>query len=297
MKSNFKKIIFRPQRDNIVDMYLKDIKKTNPDADKEKDLVSIYYSETSTPEEKTAARNEIVAMNQRYVFSIAKLYAGGNNELLMDLVNEGNLGLIEAFSHYDIETGNRFCTFAKHYIIRSMVYFLGNDNLTVRPTNNMKLGPKVKKIEEDFEKANARKPSVDEVKHLLKEKYDINLKSTADIIPVYVDTIDYLPEDINDTDVLSSKRYDFDYKTRVNNDYDEQSEKEGIKFALSQAMSVLNERETTVIKMAFGMDGYLKEYKNFEIGEALGMSSERIRQIKNEAISKLQRVCAHMTSI
>lgn len=297
MKKNFNKKVFT-SREGVVDMYLKDIRKTMPDADVERDLVSKYYSSTSTPEEKLDARNKIVTMNQKFVFSLAKAYASNDDTLLMELTQVGNMGMIDAFDHYDISLGNRFCTFAKYYIYRAISHYLGDDNLLVRPTNNMRITPKVKKIEEDFEKTNFRKPTVNEVINILDQEYGIQLSSKTEIVPVTIDRIDsQRSSEEDDGDTFASKIYDFNMSTALQNDYDNEVEDDGLKFEIRQSMSSLSEREATVIKMAFAMDGYLKEYKNNEIGEALGLTAERVRQIKATAMEKIKNAYVRRVTV
>lgn len=296
IKKNFKQRSIT-NREGIVDMYLKDIRKSIPDADIEKALIDVYYNPESSDAEKTKARNAIVTMNQKFIFSLAKGYAGNDDVLAMDLVNVGSLGMIEAFPHYDKSTGNRFCTFAKYYICRAINNFLGDENLLVRPTNNMKLAPKIRKIEEDFEKENnLRKPTLGEIEDILEKKYGIKLSSKAEIAPVVIDRFDTISSEDDDERDLA-KSANFNSRTAVENEYAAESDLESLKSDIKASMSVLSEREATVIKMAFSMDEYLKEYNNNEIGEALDLTAERVRQIKKEALEKVKKAYIRKASL
>lgn len=278
------------QRDTLVNMYLNDIRKEVPDADVERKNLEVYYSSDSTPEEKLAARNNIMTMNQKLLYSIAKSYSNNDDELLMDLVIVGNLGMSEAFDKYDIEKDNRFCTYAKWYIQRAITRFLNDENLLVRPTNNMRITPKVKKIEETFEKTEHRKPTIEEVVQILDEKYGISLTSKAEIAPVVINSITPLQEDSSERemDMDYSTEFAFNEATSINNLYEDEIEDDHNKELVRSLMSILSDREVQVIKMSFGMDEYLKEYNNNEIGEALNLTSEAVRQIKKKAMGKLQ---------
>lgn len=278
------------QRDTLVNMYLNDIRKEVPDADVERKNLEVYYSSDSTPEEKIAARNNIMTMNQKLLYSIAKSYSNNDDELLMDLVIVGNLGMSEAFDKYDIEKDNRFCTYAKWYIQRAITRFLNDENLLVRPTNNMRITPKVKKIEEAFEKTEHRKPTIEEVVQILDEKYGISLTSKAEIAPVVINSITPLQEDSSERemDMDYSTEFAFNEATSINNLYEDEIEDDHNKELVRSLMSILSDREVQVIKMSFGMDEYLKEYNNNEIGEALNLTSEAVRQIKKKAMGKLQ---------
>ena len=289
------------QRDSIVNTYLNEIRKEIPDAEVERKLLETYYSEDSTPEEKLQARNKIITMNQKLVYSIAKSYSNNDDELLMDLVDVGCLGMNDAFEKYNLETDNRFCTYAKWYIQRAITRFLNDENLLIRPTNNMRITPKVKKIEEEFEKTEHRKPTVEEVERILDEKYGIKLTSKTEIAPVIIDSIN--PLQINaserDVDMDFSAEFSFNNATAIGNLYEDEIEKEDNKSKVKALMSVLSEREAQVIKMAFGFDsdGYMKEYNNNEIGEAIGLTPEAVRQIKKRAMEKLQMASTRSASI
>lgn len=293
MKNNIK-IKFTP-RDENVDIFLKDIRKTNPNADEERKLLEIYKSKDSTPEEKSKAMKAVIEMNLKFVYSMAKGYTN-DPSLQMDLVDVGVIGMTEAFEPYELNTNNRFCTFAQHYIRRKITQFLGNEYQLIRQTNNMRVIPKVKVITEEFEKENHREPTVSEIEMILEDKYGITLTSTTEIAPLTIDRIgDYSTDDDERT---LSKDMAFNASTAIDNLYETEAELDGMKYKVKQLMTVLSEREQLVIKMAFGMDEYLKEYNNSEIAEALGLkSAERARQIKLEAIAKMQSAVARNTSI
>jgi len=289
------------QRDSNVNIYLNEIRKEIPDADVERKLLETYYSPDSTPEQKIEARNKVITMNQKLVYSIAKSYSNNDDELLMDLVIVGSIGMNDAFEKYNLETDNRFCTYAKWYIQRAITRFLNDENLLIRPTNNMRITPKVKKIEEEFEKTNHRKPTVEEVERILNEKYDIKLTSKMEIAPVVIDSITPLQTDASerDVDMDFSAEFSFNNATAIGNIYEDEIEKEDNKAKVQALMSVLSEREAQVIKMAFGFDsdGYMKEYNNNEIGEALDLTPEAVRQIKKRAMAKLQLASTRSSSI
>lgn len=289
------------QRDSNVNIYLNEIRKEIPDADVERKLLETYYSADSTPEQKLEARNKVITMNQKLVYSIAKSYSNNDDELLMDLVIVGSIGMNDAFEKYNLETDNRFCTYAKWYIQRAITRFLNDENLLIRPTNNMRITPKVKKIEEEFEKTEHRKPTVEEVERILNEKYGIKLTSKMEIAPVVIDSITPLQTDASerDVDMDFSAEFSFNSATAIENIYEDEIEKEDNKARVQALMSVLSEREAQVIKMAFGFDsdGYMKEYNNNEIGEALDLTPEAVRQIKKRAMAKLQMASTRSSSI
>lgn len=291
------------QRTEAVKAFLADINKTKVmTAQEEKDLFAKYedsvervksVTNSSLPAEQkqsiisreekiqTDIRNEIILRNQRFNFAVAKRY--DTKEILMDLVNVGTIGMYEAFEKYDYKEGVRFCSFAVWYIRRAINAYLVKENLTVRSVNNTRVIPKVKKIENDFYLKNGRKPSGVEVMDILLEKYGIEVAAESDIYGVKVESIDAsLGEDEDNT---FEKCSDFNAATASKNAFEEEIDNESLSVDTKRALSVLNEREKTIVCMSAGY-GYTKEYKDKEIAEVLGLTSERVRQLRHSAIKK-----------
>ena len=226
-------------------------------------------------------RNEIIMRNQRFNFAVAKRY--DNNEILMDLVNVGTIGMYEAFEKFDYREGIRFCSFAVWFIRRAINAFLIKENLTVRTTNNTRYMPKVRKIENEFFLKNGRKPSGTEVMDILLEKYGVEVAAESDIYGVKVESIDAsLGED---DDFTYEKCSEFAVATAIENGFEEEVENESLSAATKRALSILNDREKTILCMSAGY-GYTKEYKDKEIAEVLGLTSERVRQLRHSATKK-----------
>lgn len=226
-------------------------------------------------------RNEIIMRNQRFNFAVAKRY--DNNEILMDLVNVGTIGMYEAFEKFNYREGIRFCSFAVWFIRRAINAFLVKENLTVRTTNNTRYMPKVRKIENEFFLKNGRKPSGAEVMDILLEKYGVEVAAESDIYGVKVESIDASLGD--EDDFTYEKCSEFAVATASENGFEEEVENESLSAATKRALSILNDREKTIICMSSGY-GYAKEYKDKEIAEVLGLTSERVRQLRHSATKK-----------
>ena len=226
-------------------------------------------------------RNEIIMRNQRFNFAVAKRY--DNNEILMDLVNVGTIGMYEAFEKFDYREGIRFCSFAVWFIRRAINAFLIKENLTVRTTNNTRYMPKVRKIENEFFLKNGRKPSGTEVMDILLEKYGVEVAAESDIYGVKVESIDASLGD--EDDFTYEKCSEFAVATAIENGFEEEVENESLSAATKRALSILNDREKTILCMSAGY-GYTKEYKDKEIAEVLGLTSERVRQLRHSATKK-----------
>lgn len=226
-------------------------------------------------------RNEIILRNQRFNFAVAKRYDTKN--IIMDLVSVGTIGMYEAFEKYDYKEGVRFCSFAVWYIRRAINAYLIKENIPVRNTNNNRILPKVKKIENEFFLKNGRKPSGVEVMDILMERYDIEVAVESDIYGAHMESID---ASINDEDSFTfEKTSDFITATATSNDFENEIEVESLSSSTKRALSVLNNREKTIICMSAGY-GYDKEYKDKEIADVLGLTSERVRQLRHAASKK-----------
>ena len=253
-------------------------------AQEEKDLF-VKYESTDDEEEKTKIRNEIITRNLRFNFAVAKRYNTG--DILPDLIDAGTIGMYDAFDKFDWREDIRFCSFAVWFIRRSINAYLNRETPMVRPKNSARIAPKVKKIENEFFLKNGRKPYPIEVIEILRKDYDIDVKDEIDVYGAKIDKIDAILS--GDDDFTFEDSQVFNEKTSVVNGYETEIDEAAISYDVKVLMEALTEREKKVICMAFGY-GYNREYKNKEIGSALGLSSERVRQIKNEALKKMRAV-------
>lgn len=266
--------------DHTINTYLKEINQYKVlTAAEEADLVDRMLAGDEE------AKNKLIAHNQRFVYAVAKRY--GNDDNVLDLVNEGNIGLIQALDTFDKSKGNRFLSYAIWYIRREINAYLNNDNLLIRKTNNTKTVYKLSKIKSKFFAEHNRYPDVDEIAAILEEEYGLKIKDKTDLLDITTTSINTCFDD-EDSRAFENTPY-FTERTAVENEYQEEIENDYNTVVSGALMSILSEREQTIIKMSFGI-GYNKEYTNHEIAEEIGMSSERVRQIKNAAIAKMQKV-------
>lgn len=231
-------------------------------------------------------RNEIISRNQRFNFALAKRY--DNNEIVMDLVSVGAIGMYEAFQKYDYKKDNRFCTFANWYIRRAINAYLTKENIMVRTTNDAKMLNKVKTVENIFFAREGRMPTDNEILIELKKKYNMSNIDTNDMHKVITTSIDARMDDGDDV-YTSSDITSYEVKTASYNDYEEESNNDQLANTLKTILSKLPEREKLIICMSAGY-GYHKEYKDQEIAEVLGITSERVRQLKRDAKAKLAKM-------
>ena len=274
-------------RTDTISAYLKEINKYKPlSFQEEQDLFAEY--EDATEERRQEIKNKIILSNLRFNFAVAKRYSNG--DLLSDLVDVGYIGMCEAFDKFRWREGVKFYTWAGYFIRRAIFAHLVKENLMVRPKGSVRIAPKVKKIENEFFLKNGRKPYPIEVVDILRRDYNIEADE-LDVAGIRVDKIDsYLGEDDDNTFERSPV---FTEKTAVDNEYNDEIETEASNYLISEAMKERTDREKTIIRMAFGY-GYPREYKDKEIGEKLGLTSERVRQLRHGALKKMRQVCVKL---
>jgi len=161
-------------RGSILESYLTEIRKYP--LLKTEEEIELFYKIKNGDEK---ARETLINCNQRFVFAIAKRYC--NSEKVMDLINEGNIGLIDAIDRFDPTKGIRFLSYAVWYIRRSIVYYLMNDNVMIKKTNYSKCNGKINSIKNKYFCENGYMPSDDEIVEMMKNEFDINIVDKSDI--------------------------------------------------------------------------------------------------------------------
>lgn len=276
-------VSFIPKTETV-EKYIKEINKYPVLSPGEEADLFAKYDAAATEQEKTEIRNKIITSNLRLNLSLANLY--GNEDILPDLIDVGTIGMFEAFDNYDRSSGLRFMTYATFYIRRAINAYLEKENLLVRPKSSLRIASKVKRVENDFFLRNGRRPFPTEVIDILRDEYGVDVKTESDIYGAKVDKIEsYLGDEEDNT--FADSAY-FNEHTAVDNAFNRSVEKESTHEVVTTAMSGLTDREKKIICMAFGY-GYLKEYKDKEIGAILGLTSERVRQLRKGALKKMRQ--------
>lgn len=234
-------------------------------------------------------RQEIISRNQRFNYAIAKRY--NNDEILMDLVSVGAIGMHEAFENYVYSENNpvRFCTYAVYYIRRAINAYINKENLMVKTSNAGKILPKVKKIKNRYFAQNGCYPSADYIARVLEFEYGIKDANPAEFNAAEISHYDQFDTDTESDSKKSQDSFMAKAKAVSVNDYESVEESEHNKTMVNDALRILDTREATIVGMAFGY-GYDKEYKDYEIAEVLDLTPERVRQIKISALKKMRSV-------
>ncbi len=260
--------------DDPVRMYLKEIGQIRLlSADEEVDLAK------RVSEGDQAAKNKLTEANLRLVVSIAKKYSGRGLHIL-DLIQEGNTGLIRAVDKFDWTKGNKFSTYATWWIRQAITRAIADQARTIRvPVHMVEVINKATRCNRKLVQELGREPTVEEIAaelNLPVEKIIEANRTAADTL-----SLDTPVGDEEDTSIGS-----FVEDERTPGPADATSNAL-LAEALKEILDTLTEREADVLRMRFGMyDG--RTHTLEEVGQIFGVTRERIRQIENKAIRKLR---------
>ena len=266
-----------------IEAYLRSIRKYQPlTQEEEKEVFKMYRSNDPVAKEKAIAT--LVNANQRFIFSLAKDYAKGDETKVLDYVNEGSIGIINAIEKFDQTRGFKFISFAVWYIRQAMTNYAQTTDLFLRKSNNAKIGNNILKIRTAFFQENHREPTTDEIKEALAKK-GIKIKEDKDLEDVVRNSIDSVWGD--ESTFENNPRY-IQYSA-IQNEYEKEMDDEDNKSVVEKLLKSLDERSQLVIKQLFGI-GYENPIDIEVVAEHLGLTPTRVGQIKNAALKKLASV-------
>lgn len=265
--------------DDILQMYLKEIGRKRMLTKREEIELGRMIQE-GTGEEKEKARKKLVQANLRLVVSIAKKYIG-QGVLFMDLVQEGSLGLIKAAEKFDYRKNFKFSTYATWWIKQTIIRAISNQSRTIRiPVHMLEKIRRYKKACSDIVSSDileADEETISKISGLDSKKIE-EVKNAIKKEPVSLDTL--VTDDLSIQDYIVDTTY-VSPETCTQMKLQEED--------IVRLISILDKREQEIIRRRFGINN--EEPKTLEqIGNALGFSKERIRQIENLAIQKLRKV-------
>jgi RNA polymerase primary sigma factor len=257
-----------------LDKYLQEIGKVEL-ISPEEEVVLARRIRSGDPE----ALKKLVKANLRFVVSVAKQYQNQGISL-PDLINEGNLGLMKAAQRFDETRGFKFISYAVWWIRQAILQALAEQSRIVRlPVNKIgsinRINRTFAKLEQQFE----REPSPLEIAELLemipedvKDALKTNGRTVSMDAPITSEEENNMYDLIQNTDTPSPD------KNLIN---------ESLAYEIERALNTLSQRESKVLKLYFGL-GMKHPFTLEEIGEELTLTRERVRQIKEKAIKKIQ---------
>jgi RNA polymerase primary sigma factor len=230
------------------------------------------------------AMDILVKANLRFVVSVAKQYQN-QGVSLNDLINEGNIGLIKAAYKFDETKGFKFISYAVWWIRQSILQALVEQTRIVRiPMNKAAFYSRITKISSDFQQDNYREPTAEEI---------------SEILGVKVDEIDKIKNGVSSSVSLDSPITDDDSPSlgELLEDVDSQNNplinllKDSLKSDIDLVLKDLTTREREILEYYFGLNDHDLSYSLDEIGSKLGLTRERVRQLRDKALRKVRRNC------
>ena len=224
-----------------IDIYFKEIK-SNENLTRE-DEITLF---TRIAKGDKSAEVEVFNKMSKLAVAIAKTYTG-SPELLEDLIQEANMGVLTAIKKYDVALGYRFSSYARWWMKSYITTFLNNMGM-VHPSNTLVID-KAKKIREAFLKKNHREISECELLDRL-EEMGVLVSDVNAITSVLVTSIDQRVDE--DEDTVASECGEFAERTSCRNDYESEIENQELSRKIEVLMSRLTAREQTLVRMRFG---------------------------------------------
>lgn len=244
--------------------YIKDLKKIPViESQREYEIFFLMRDKDTTKEERAKLVDELIKGNLRFVISVAKMYQNQGMDLL-DLISEGNIGLMKAIERFDITSGFKFISYAVWWIKQSIMAALNEYARTIRVPSN---------VIQDAQKAKKHKLSAEDA-YLIEYSNNVLVG-----IPTTVDLFKEINED-GDTLIEVISNPNADDPLSLVNSADE------VKKKMKYMLNVLDDREKAIIEGYFGLTGTEKNLD--DLGEEFGCTKERIRQLKDKALKKLR---------
>lgn len=272
-----------PQETNSLSLYMREVSKVS--------LLTLEEEAQLAERIKNgdaAAREHMIRANLRLVVKIARDYENLGLPLL-DLINEGNIGLMKAVSRFDPTKGAKFSTYSSWWIKQAIKRALANQSKTIRlPVHLVDKIAHMRRIAMRLQEELGREPSDEEIAHELGVKprrvaewRNASMRPTSLDAPLGDDETHRLADTVADD--------------RAEDPY-EQLQQRTILDKLGELVDRLHPREATILRFRFGLDGGSEKTLE-EVGVKFGVTRERIRQLQNLALTKLRRMIEDLETV
>jgi RNA polymerase primary sigma factor len=261
--------------DSILSLYLKEINRIPLLTREEEDEIAYKAANGNK-----SARDKIVSANLRFVVNVAKKYQGQGLPLL-DLISEGNIGLLNAIERYDVEKGYHFISYAVWWIRQAILKAICEKSRAIRlPLNRANELVQIEKARKLVQNGHSAETEIREIADML----GMDKTYVADILNISRDMIsmDVPVSSERDASVIG----DFIEDKRFQSP-DEYITGNALKDDIESALRTLTRKEADIIRLRFGL-GNRKPMSLKEVGDRFNLTKERIRQIEKKAIKRLQ---------
>jgi RNA polymerase primary sigma factor len=250
-----------------IQQYIRDLKKIPVISHERQDEIFLLLTNKNiTKEEKKSLYDELVVGNLRFVISVSKGFQNQGMDIL-DIISEGNIGLIKAAERFDPTSGLKFISYAVWWVRQSIMASLNDNCRTIRIPSN---------LVQDAQKAKKENMSEEDNFFINDEEQDIPISPT---LPYCVGLYKEINEEGDQLiDIIPNKN--------IESPEDIMNTPEEIKKKVSLMLSVLDDREKTIIERYYGLTGVESNLE--DLGEEFGCTKERIRQLRDKAIKKLR---------
>ena len=269
-------------RDNIHDAYYNDVRKYPILSEEEERELINRYNFGKTEEEREKAKEKLITSNLRFVVSIAKKL--GTTSTFLDLINEGNIGLIKAVEKFDPSKKYRLTTYAVSWIVAYIKNYQITQVKSVVPPNTLKLHNYVKNVTKEFFVENERNPTPHEIADLIRKKYNFKITNLEDVELGRMISIEE-KFNVSEDDTFEDSNI-YVQRTSASNTINNNIEQDYKRHQLEFFLGRLSEREREIVERAYGIGC---EEESFDtIALDMNICGERVRQICVNAVKKMQ---------
>jgi RNA polymerase primary sigma factor len=252
-----------------IKQYVKDIRKIPVIShERQEELFTMLQDKNISKHQKFLIHTELIKGNLRFVISVAKTFQTKGMDLL-DVISEGNIGLIKAAERFDPTSGVKFISYAVWWIRQSIMQSLNENSRTIRIPSN---------LVQDAQKARKEQQTED-------SQYIIKVEDESGE-PIIGTTLPYCVGLYNEINEEGDQLIDVIPNKESPNPEDSCNTPEEIKKKVSLMLAVLDEREKIIIEKYYGLTGVESNLE--DLGEEFGCTKERIRQLRDKAIKKLR---------
>jgi len=273
---------FHINRTPAVELYFKEIRKYPVlSSDEQRELL------IKAKDGDMCARDKLVKCNQLFVASIAKKYQTDGN--FLDIVNEGNIGLLIAIDKFDLSKGNGFLTYAVGWVRKKINEYNASVVKMVKTKNATKLYTYVRKIRNEFFVTNERYPTTDEIRDILRERYDVHVKDKSDLEVLEVSSIYECSSnrDASDPGNANTSMMTAYYEKSSSNNVEDEIDVEDTKEKVRELLSKLDDRARRIIEMLYGINNDYETTPE-SIADSMGISVVSVKKIVRESLFKMR---------